>query len=191
MNRQPELVLAGSGTTNPSRMLWKLFERIEEQSRRPLWMSYRAVGSSTGQKEYVGENNDGVAFNHFGSGDIPLTQDRYDALRASGRTPVHIPFLLGAISFFHNVPNLPAAGLQVTGCILARIFSRDITTWDHPDILALNPGMTVPNGQGITVVHRTLGSSSTASITEYLHTRCPEHWPLELVSSAQSSKPVC
>ena len=59
---------------------------------------------------------------------------------------------------------------------LARIFSRDITSWNHPDILAANPKLTYSGP--IKVVHRVLGSSSTAGFTEYLQQKCPASWTL-------------
>ena len=37
--------LHGAGTTNPSKLFWESMEFIEERSRLPLHMTYRAVGS--------------------------------------------------------------------------------------------------------------------------------------------------
>ncbi|KAK3243897.1 hypothetical protein CYMTET_46472 [Cymbomonas tetramitiformis] len=160
--------LHGSGTTNPSKLFWKVMDVMEERAKVPMFMTYRAVGSSTGMKEFVGEDNGFVAYNHFGSGDVPMTQERYDSLTGSGASMVHIPFVLGAISVFHSVPNAPAPGLKLTACLLSKIFQRRITTWDHEEILLENPGLEVPAGQNIVVVHRVKGSSSTAGTTEYL-----------------------
>merc|ERR1719487_1988647 len=93
---------------------------------------------------------------------------------------VHIPFVMGAISIFHNVPAKELGGkpIDLTGCLLARIFSRKITTWDDPAIKAVNPSLSVPAGTPIKVVHRVLGSSSTAGTTEYLEKTCPQEWTL-------------
>ena len=57
-------------------MFWKAMDMFEEQSRVPVRMTYRAVGSSTGQKEFLGIKPDksyDVAnpHNHFAAGDIP------------------------------------------------------------------------------------------------------------------------
>ena len=43
--------LTGAGTSNPSRLFWQAMGLIQERARVPLHMTYRAVGSSTGQKE--------------------------------------------------------------------------------------------------------------------------------------------
>jgi ABC-type phosphate transport system substrate-binding protein len=45
-----------------------------------------------------------------------------------------LPFVLSAVSFFHSIPGVPngAGGLNMTACLLSRVFSGDIKTWDHP-----------------------------------------------------------
>ena len=77
--------LHGSGTTNPSRLFWQAMDIIEERTKAPTHLTYRAVGSSTGQKEFLGASNGNVALNHFGSGDIPMTASRYAAVTGAGR----------------------------------------------------------------------------------------------------------
>lgn len=147
-------------------------------------MTYRAVGSGTGQKEFVGEDNSYEAYNHFGSGDMALTDDYYTALKDEGIEVMHVPFVLGAMSFFHNIPGLPKSGsqgLNMTACLLARIFKAEITTWDHDDVLAVNPSLNVPSGQNITVYHRTYSSSTTTGITTYLRAGCPSEWSEDMV----------
>ena len=60
-------------------------------------------------------------------------------------------------------------GLKLSPCVLAKIFLRQITTWDHPDIVAENPELSVDPGAPITVVRRSDGSSSTSGVTDYLN----------------------
>jgi len=138
--------------------------------------TYRAVGSSTGQKEFLGASNGNKALNHFGSGDIPMTADRYNAVAAAGRTMVHVPFAMGGIGVFHSAP-VGGASVHLTACVLAKIFSTQITTWDDPEIKALNTGVALPS-LTIKVVHRVKGSSSTAGFTEYMAATCPASWTL-------------
>ena len=50
---------------------------------------------------------------------------------------VHIPLALGAIAIFHSVPNGEIGGsLKLDACLLAKIFSGAVDTWDHPDVKA-------------------------------------------------------
>lgn len=185
------LSMHGSGTTNPSKYFWQVMGLLEEEAKYPLHLTYRAVGSSTGQKEFVGDASTAYEpYNHFGSGDIPMTADRFQALQENSKEMLHVPFVLGAISFFHSVPGVPQGkrGLNLTACLLAKIFQRNITTWDHSEILAVNPELLTlsPNaaGQNIEVVHRVLGSSSTAGATEYMQTACPDVWVLRAGSTS-------
>ena len=90
---------------------------------------------------------------------------------------LHIPFALGAIGVFHSVAASElgeAKELDLNACLLAKIFSGQITHWNDPEILADNPTLTA-DGE-INVVHRVSGSSSTAGFTEYLTVKCPTSW---------------
>lgn len=115
------------------------------------------------------------SLNDFGAGDIPMTKERYDTIATAGRKVLHLPFALGAIGVFHSVPTGEIQGsLSLTGCLLAKIFSGQITRWDDPEIVAVNPEMVA--AADIKIVHRKEGSSSTAGFTEYLNTKCPSSW---------------
>lgn len=104
---------------------------------------------------------------------------------------MQLPFVLSAVSFFHSIPGVPngQGGLNMTACLLARIFDGDIKTWDHDDIAEINPGLDVPQDYPIFVGRRVLGSSSTYSITNYLYAQCPrgldnpKGWPVDKVGS--------
>jgi ABC-type phosphate transport system substrate-binding protein len=180
------LELHGSGTTNPSKFIWKALSTMNARSKVPIRSTYRAVGSGTGIKEFVGKAPNYESSGEYHSGDIPVGAELYQNLTNAGIEMFHIPFVLGSISFFHSVP---VPNLDLNACLLARIFSAKITTWDHEDILAFsnnNDHKDTLAGQAITVVHRVLGSSSTSIATAYLKVAtedegCPEAWPAELV----------
>jgi ABC-type phosphate transport system substrate-binding protein len=166
----------GSGTTNPQNCFALIMQQFQDRTKLPIKMTYRGVGTETGQAEFLGVNNNGsstyIPYTDFGCGDLPLSTTQYtSAVQATGdNVVIQLPFLLGAVSFFHNIPNVTSIsrGLNMTGCLLARIFTRNITTWDHPDILQVNEGlstMLTRRNYPITVAHRVLGSSSTAGIT--------------------------
>ena len=177
--------LHGSGTTNPSKLVWEAMGLLEARANPAIHASYRAVGSGTGQFEFMGESNPAGAFTpytDFGAGDIPFDKGDFAAMQAAGRDFFHIPFVLGAISMFHSVPEAEApGGLNMTGCVLAKLFSRKIDTWDDPEVRAINPRLSVPAGQPVTVLRRVHGSSSTASVTEYMNTACALEWPADKV----------
>ena len=154
------LTLHGSGTTNPSKCYWHIMDKMEARSKMPMHMTYRAIGSSSGQAEF----SQNPPITAFGSGDIPLKKDFWDAFQAEGTTVLQLPVFVGAVSFFHNVPNTPT--LNLTGCTLAKIMKREITDWSHEEVKDLNPDLTIPSGGlPITVARRVDGSSSTSGIT--------------------------
>ena len=177
---------------------WHILEKLEEQIRVPARLTYRAVGSGTGISEFLGKDipkdsgiNTFEAYNDWGSGDIPIDSEDLTTWNNAGIEFVQLPFVLSAVSFFHSIPGVPngQGGLNMTACLLARVFDGDIKTWDHEDIAAINPSLKVPKEYPIYVGRRVLGSSSTYSITNYLYAQCPRSldnekgWPVDKVGS--------
>ena len=165
------LEVHGSGTTNPSKFFWDIMDSFMAMTRRDIRLTYRAVGSSTGQREFTqsSDNDYTAGLTDFGSGDIPMTNARWQGLQTAGRGAVHVPFALGAIGIFHSVPEgeVGAQGLKLKPCVLAKIFSGAITEWTDPEIAVDNPGMAgIPAGTKIQVGHRS--SSSTSGVSGYL-----------------------
>jgi ABC-type phosphate transport system substrate-binding protein len=158
------LTIAGSGTTNPSKCYWAIMAEMTALSKIPVHLTYRAVGSTTGQVEFV-NNNELIPAADFGSGDLPLTKARFDGL-PDGVEMMHLPIIVGAVSFFHNLPGVE--NLNMTGELLARIYTYDITDWGHEDIVKINPYMVLDANADTTVImtKRAKGSSSTAAATE-------------------------
>eukprot|EP00536_Pseudo-nitzschia_multiseries_P011622 jgi/Psemu1/243961/estExt_Genewise1.C_4060012 len=173
---QSVISVHGSGTTNPSKCYWTIMDQMQIQSKNPIRMTYRAVGSSTGIAEFIG--NGTVSENMFGSGDIPMSQEQFDEFPQGSF--FHLPVLLGAITFFHSAPT-GNEKLNLSPCTLAKILKREITDWGDDEIMLANPNLKLPKPSPITVAHRVKGSSSTASITQYLHQVCPTEWPEEMV----------
>ena len=166
--------LHGAGTTNPSRFFWETLDLIEARSKVPIHTTYRAVGSSTGQQEFVAPTNSYVALNDFGAGDIPMSATNFQTLSDNGRTMVHVPFALGGIGIFYSLAGVSGT-VRLNACVLAKIFKRSITVWNDAAITALNPSITLP-ATAIKVVHRVEGSSSTTGFTQYLAQECPADW---------------
>ena len=141
---------------------------------------FHTSGSSTGQKDFIANQN------HFGAGDIPFKSADYTTVTTTNSKPFfHIPFQLGAIGIFHSVPDSAGSKVDLDGCTLAKIFSRQIKFWDHADIMKLNPTLSIPANTPIKVATRTLGSSSTSLTTQYLDlmagassTECANTWTL-------------
>ena len=73
-------------------------------------------------------------------GDYQLSAASYNQ---SGRPIVQFPIALGSVVIYTNLTNYTAPNyLRLNGTLAAEIFQGNITTWDHPDILAINPNLT-------------------------------------------------
>jgi phosphate transport system substrate-binding protein len=79
---------------------------------------------------------------------------------------VHIPETIGAITICYNLPGI-SSGLKLTGDVLAKIYLGTITNWNDPEIVAINPTLTLPN-HAIFTVHRSESSGTTNWFTKYL-----------------------
>ena len=121
-------------------------------------INYQSIGSSGGIRQFLKGTLD------FGATDVPMSET--DEKNAKGQV-IHIPTVLGAVAVTYNLDLLPEEPLQFDGDILARIWTGEIKTWNHPDIKALNKKAVLPE-KPIVVVYRADGSGTTAAFTEYL-----------------------
>ena len=127
-------------------------------------VSYNPEGSGAGISDLQGQRV------NFGESDLPLQTADISGL-PSGTTALTIPISASAVVPAYNIPltgsTTVASGLNFTGSILAQIFLGTITNWNDPQIAAINPGVTLPNHQIITV-HRSDGSGTMFAFTDYL-----------------------
>jgi len=160
----------GSGTTNPSKCYWSVMERLQAAAKRTVRLTYRSIGTGSGQDEFLNAADAFAAVTDFGSGDIPLPEADYALLKDAEIEIIHLPVLLGAVTFFYNIEDVNGANvadLNMTPCVLAQIFAGQILEWDNEAVTDLNPNMNLPpSGNDILIARRKDGSSSSSSITE-------------------------
>lgn len=155
----------------------------EAKSKAPnLKITYNSVGSSTGKKEFAGGLND------FAGSDS-LVKDTDNVTTAF----YYIPTVAAPITVSYNLKGV--SSLQLSPDTVAKIFQREIKTWNDPAIAADNPGATLP-ATAITVVHRSDGSGTTNNFTKYLVAASPAWklasgdtvaWPADTVGGAQNT----
>ena len=132
-------------------------------------INYQSIGSGGGIAQFLEESVD------FGSSERYLTDEEVgDAHEIRGCEPLHIPDAFGGVVPAYNDPDLDAAleaagqeALVLDGDTIANIFLTEITTWDHPDIQALNPDVDLPD-TALVPVHRSDGSGTTYIFVRYL-----------------------
>jgi phosphate transport system permease protein/phosphate transport system substrate-binding protein len=156
------VTINGAGATFPFPLLdtW----RVEYQTVDPnVNINYQSIGSGGGVKQFTEKTVD------FGASDAPLTPE--EEVNAPGA--VTIPFTIGSVVPAYNIPGVPDKGLKLTGPVLADIFLGTITKWNDPQIVELNPDLTLPDTDIVTV-HRSDGSGTTFVWTDYLSAISPE-----------------
>jgi phosphate transport system substrate-binding protein len=150
--------LTGAGSTFDAPFFAVAFARYQQQ-HPGVSIGYSAVGSSAGIAAFSAGQVD------FGASDVPMTAREQAA--AKGGPITQVPVALGGEGVVYNL-SLPAgARLHLTGPVLAAIFLGQITRWNDPAVMSLNPGVSLPPAR-INVVHRSDGSGTTYIFSNYL-----------------------
>lgn len=172
---------SGAGASFPA-PVYKNWAKSFEASQK-ITIHYDSVGSGEGVRRISSRSVD------FGASDSALSNEE---LRKLGL--IQIPTLIGGIVPVVNLPGV--GGLRLTGDVLARIYLGRIGAWDHPDIRALNPGLSLPRLPILRVV-RSDNSGSTKSFTAYLSSASSQwaaavgaqglpKWPAEVIAAKGS-----
>jgi len=167
--------LTGAGATFPKVLYEKYFENYNQT--KAIQVNYQAVGSGAGISNLVEKMVD------FGATDAPMNTEEETK---AGAKVLHIPTALGAVVITYNLPNLPL--LKLDASVISAIFLGTIKNWSDPSIKALNPDMTLPN-QEIVVVHRSDGSGTTYTFTDFLN-KADKTWADKLGKGKSVNWPV-
>jgi len=120
-------------------------------------INYYSVGTGEGLRLLLADSVD------FGAVDRPLrAAERSQAACA----PLEFPTVVGAIAVAYNLPGVDRP-LALDEAVLAAIFLGRITTWDAPEIRALNP-QTAIDRRAIRVVRRARTSGTSEVFSRYL-----------------------
>ncbi len=152
--------ISGAGSTFAYPILSKWAEAYK--AKAGVGMNYQSIGSGGGIKQINAKTVD------FGATDMPLEQKDLD-----GPGLAQFPFIMGGIVPVINVKGIEAGKLKLTGKVLAEIYLGTITNWNDKEIVALNPGLKLPD-LAIAPVYRSDGSGTTFNFTYYLAEELPE-----------------
>ena len=151
-----QTALTGAGATFPNPIYSKWFDAYNKKTG--VQINYQSIGSGGGIKQYTEGTVD------FGASDGPMTDEQ---LQAVGGHVLHIPTVMGAVVLTWNLPALGDKQLHFDGPAVADIYLGKITKWNDKRLVALNPGVDLPNTD-IIVVHRSDGSGTSYIFTDYL-----------------------
>jgi phosphate transport system substrate-binding protein len=105
----------------------------------------------------------------FGCTDAPMNAGELAKAKENRGEVLHLPLVFGAVVPIYNLPELKEAKekLRFTGPVLADIFLGNISKWNDPALVKLNPNLSLPD-RAIVAVHRAEPSGTTYIFTDYL-----------------------
>jgi phosphate transport system substrate-binding protein len=169
--------LTGAGATFPNPIYTKWFDAYA--GKTGVRINYQSIGSGGGIRQFTEGTVD------FGATDGPMGDS---AIAAINGEVLHLPTVLGAVVVTYNLPSLGTTRLRFDPETLADIFLGRIKRWNDRRIVALNPGVSLPDEELI-VVHRSDGSGTTFVWTDYLSKISPE-WSSQVGRATSVNWPV-
>ena len=166
----PVVALNGAGGTFPAPLYTQWFSIYA--SLTGVQVNYQAVGSGAGITAITNNTVD------FGASDAIMTSAQVAAAQAANGPLLTIPTTMGAVAIAYNLNTMGSNQLKLNGTVLANIYLKNITYWDDPAIVALNPGVTFPHA-GIAVVHRSDSSGTSYIFTNYL-SQVSQQWSTQV-----------
>ncbi len=154
--------LNGAGASFPNPIYSRWFTEYA-RSHPGIQINYQAVGSGAG----IRQASQGIV--DFGASDTPMTDQQMNAARVK---LLHIPTVLGAVVPTYNLPGLNGT-LKFSGDVIADIYLGKITQWRDVRIVAINPGINLPD-HDILPVYRSDGSGTTFIFTDFLAKNSPD-----------------
>ena len=132
-------------------------------------LAYNPTGSGAGREQFIAGHVD------FAGSDSPLSHDQIDpaAKRCNGNPAWHLPMVFGPVALAYHLDGVNS--LVVNADVLAKIFSGGIINWSDPAIVALNPGVSLPNAK-ISPIYRSDSSGTTDNFQKYLAAAAPNSW---------------
>ncbi|MGL6082635.1 MAG: phosphate ABC transporter substrate-binding protein PstS, partial [Gammaproteobacteria bacterium] len=158
-------MLQGAGATFPAPIYNQLFADYTKQSG--VAVTYQGIGSGGG----IQNISSGIV--DFGATDAFLS-DREIAEQESEL--LHIPAVLAAVNFTYNIPGRDDQSVPIAldADLIAKIYAGEITSWNDPQIRALNPQESLPALE-IIPVYRSDSSGTTFVMSEFM-TKASVKW---------------
>ncbi len=169
--------LTGAGATFPYPIYSKWFSDYAQ--RTGIKINYQSIGSGGGIRQLSEQTVD------FGASDGPMSDQ--ELANSKGGPVLHFPTVMGAVVMTYNVPGINRP-LNLSGDVIADIYSGKITKWNDARIIAQNRGVSLPNSD-ILVVHRSDGSGTTYIFSDYLTSVSPS-WASSLGRGKEIKWPV-
>lgn len=155
--------LTGAGASFPYPIYSKWMDEYHKLYPN-ITVNYDSIGSGGGIQNITAKTVD------FAGSDAPMSDEE---LAAAPGELIHIPTVMGAVVVTYNLPDI-GTGMKLDGQAISDIFMGKITKWNDPKLKELNADLDLPD-QDIAVVHRSDGSGTTYTFTDYL-TAVSQDW---------------
>ncbi|WP_397533318.1 phosphate ABC transporter substrate-binding protein PstS [Roseateles sp.] len=146
--------VTGAGASFPAPVYAKWADAYNKATGARI--NYQSVGSGAGIRQIKAKTVD------FGATDAPLKDDE---LAKDGM--IQFPTVIGGVVPVVNIAGIKPGQLKLTGAVLGDIYLGKVAKWNDGAIVALNPGVPLPDAQ-IAVVRRADGSGTSFLFTNYL-----------------------
>ena len=150
--------LSGAGATFPLPFYNVVFEQFAQVNGDAV--AYGGIGSGGGVRNLRDKIVD------FAGSDAFLS----DKEMADMPEVIHVPTCMGAVVLAYNLDGV--GELNLSGEVIADIFAGNIKMWNDARLVALNPGIALPE-EAIIPVFRSDGSGTTFVFTDYLTKASP------------------
>ncbi len=167
--------LTGAGSTWVYPLVAKWADAYK--AKTGVAVNYQAIGSGGG----IAQIKAGTVA--FGASDMPLTPD---ALKSAGL--IQFPTAVAGADMVYSLPGIGPGQIVLSGPAIADIYLGKVKYWDDAEIAKLNPGLRLPHTY-ITCVHRSDGSGTTFTFTNYLSKVSPE-WKSKVGSNTSVAWPT-
>ena len=162
------LIGAGASSQAAGMQGWQVgFQELNSD----VTVEYDPIGSGGGRERFL----DGAT--SFAGSDAALKDDEFEA--SIERCPgdmgaINLPHYISPIALPYNLPDL-GGQLNLSPELIAGIFANEISNWNDPAIVEVNPDLTFPD-LAINPVHRSDDSGTTENFTDYMAQTAPDVW---------------
>ena len=154
--------VTGAGSSFLSNFLEQC--KADVKSGLKINVTYQASGSGAGRSGFISGTTD------FAGSDVAFSEAERKKIKDSF---VYIPATAGGIAVMYNLPGVTK--LNLSGPVLAKIFSGQIAKWSDAAIAKENPGTTLPK-ETIRVIVRSDSSGTSSVFSSYLDSAGAGGW---------------
>jgi phosphate transport system substrate-binding protein len=138
-----------------------------------ITINYSGTGSSAGRRDFIQETVD------FAVSEIPFQSAPEDGSppEVSPVGYAYMPIVAGGTSLMYNlkIAGQRVTNLRLSGEVVTKIFSGQITNWNDASIQADNPALAMPDKPIVPVV-RSDGSGTSAQFTMWMSSQFSSIW---------------